>query len=106
MNYDLYHLADKDYAPENTEKFPASNVILDSAAAIAIASSDKDNTRMRHILQRYHFVQQGSTLGQHQLGWIRTENHMADPLTKNGDFKDINSIILVDVPELSGYDKI
>ena len=25
---------------------------------------------------------------------------MADPLTKNGDFKDINSIILADVSEL------
>ena len=30
MNYDLYHLSDKDYALENTGNYPASNVILDS----------------------------------------------------------------------------
>ena len=100
MNYDLYHLTDKDYVPENTEKYPASNIILDSSAAIAIASSDKDTKRTRHILQRYHFVRQGSALGQHQLGWIGTTDQMADPLTKNGDFKDINSKILADIPEL------
>ena len=74
-------------APENIEKYPASNVILDSEAAIAIASSDKDTKRTRHILQRYHFVRQGSALGQHQLGQIGTENQIADPLTKNGVLK-------------------
>ena len=100
MNYDLYHLSDKDYAAENTENYPASNVILDSEAAIAIASSDKDTKRTRHILQRYHFVRQGSALEQHQLGWIGTKNQMADPLTKDGDFKEINSVILIDVSEL------
>ena len=42
MNYDLYHLIKKDYHPENTEKYPPSNIILDSDAATAIASSDKD----------------------------------------------------------------
>ena len=56
MNYDLYHLSDKDYEPENTENYPASNVILDSEAAIAIAKSDKNTKRTRHILCRYHFV--------------------------------------------------
>ena len=90
----------ENYEPENTENYPASNVILDSEAAIAIAKSNKDTKRTRHILQRYHFVRQGSALGQHQLGWIGTKNQMADPLTKNGDFKNINSIILVDVSEL------
>ena len=68
MNYNLYHLTDQDYIPENTETYPASNIILDSAAAIAIAQSDKDTKRTRHILRRYHFVRQGSALGQHQLG--------------------------------------
>ena len=106
MNYDLYHLTDKDYVPENTEKYPASNIILDSSAAIAIASSDKDTKRTRHILRRYHFVRQGSALGQHQLGWIGTNDQMADPLTKNGDFKDINSKILTDISELKTHDKI
>ena len=101
LNYDLYHLSDKDYEPENTENYPASNVILDSEAAIAIAKSDKDTKRTRHILRRYHFVRQGSALGQHQLGWIGTESQLADPLTKNGDFKNINSNILVDVSELT-----
>ena len=81
MNYDLYQLSDKDYTPENTENYPASGVILDSEAAIAIASLDNDTKRTRHILQRNHFVQQGSALGQHQLGWISTENQMADHLT-------------------------
>ena len=101
LNYDLYHLTDKDYAPENTKKYPASNIILDSSAAIAMATSDKDTKRTRHILQRYHFVRQGSALGQHQLGWIGTEDQMADALTKNGNFKDITSKILVEVPELN-----
>ena len=52
MNYDLYHLTDQDYIQENTETYPASNIILDSAAAIAIAQSDKDTKRTRHILRR------------------------------------------------------
>ena len=38
-NYDLYHLSDKDYKPENTENYPASNLILDSEAAIIIEKS-------------------------------------------------------------------
>ena len=100
MNYDLYHLTDQDYKPENTETYPASNIILDSAAAIAIAQLDKDTKRTRHILQRYHFVRQGSALGQHQLGWISTNNQMADPLTKNGDFHEIISKTLTDIQEL------
>ena len=100
MNYNLYHLTDQDYKPENTETYPASNTILDSAAAIAIAQWDKDTKRTRHILQRYHFVRQGSALGQHQLGWISTNNQMADPLTKNGDFHEIISKTLTDIQEL------
>ena len=48
INYDLYHLSDKDYKPESTETYPASNVILDSEEAIAIAKSDKDTKRIRH----------------------------------------------------------
>ena len=76
-------------------------MILDSKAAIAIAKSDKDTKRTRHILRRYHFVRQGSALGQHQLGWIGTDNQMADPLTKNGDFNTIISIIMVEVSELT-----
>ena len=105
MNYDLYHLTDQDYVPENTESYPASNIILDNAAAIAIAQSDKDTKRTRHILQRYHFVRQGSALGQHQLGWISTHDQMADPLTKNGDFHEFNSKILTDIPELQIHGK-
>ena len=100
MNYNLYHLTDQDYTPENTERYPASNIILDSAAAIAIAQSDKDTKRTRHILRRYHFVRQGTALRQHQLGWISTDHQMANPLTKRGDFHEINSKILTDIPEL------
>ena len=87
--------------PESTKNYPASNVILDSKAAIAIAKSDKDTKRTRYILQRYHFVQQGSALGQHQLRWTGTNNQMADPLTKNGDFNVIISVIMVKVSELT-----
>ena len=105
MNYDLYHLTDKDYVPENIEKYPSSDVILDSAAAIAIASSDKDTKRTRNILRKYHFVRQGSALGQHKLGWIGTDDQMADPLTKNGDFKNINSKIVTEIPELKLHNK-
>ena len=105
MNYDLYHLSDKDYVPENTEKYPSSDVILDSKAAIAIASSDKDTKRTRHILRSYYFVRHGSTLGQHQLRWIVTNDQKADPLTKNVDFKDINSKILAEIPELKFHYK-
>ena len=76
-------------------------MILDSKAAIAIAKSDKDTKRTRHILRRYHFVRQGSALGQHQLGWIGTDKQMADPLTKHGDFNTIISIIMVEVSELT-----
>ena len=43
MNYDLYHLSDKDYELESTENYLASNVILDSEAAITIAKSDEDS---------------------------------------------------------------
>ena len=51
MNYNLYHLTDQDYVPEKTKTYPASNVILDSTATIAIAKSDKDTKRTRQILQ-------------------------------------------------------
>ena len=56
-------------------------------------------------MRRYHFVRQGSALGQHQLGWIGTENQMADPLTKNDNFHEINSKILADVQELQIHTK-
>ena len=45
-------------------------------------------------------MRQGSALGQHQLGWISTNHQMANPLTKNGDFHEINSKVLADIQEL------
>ena len=98
LNYNLYHLIEEDYELEKTETYPLSNVILDSEAAIAIAKSDKDTKRTRHILRRYHFVQQGVANGQHVLGWIGTTSQKADPLTKNDDFRESLNYILVDVP--------
>ena len=56
LNYNLYHLMEENYELEKTQTYPSSNVILDSKAAIAIAKSDKDTMRTRHILCRYHFV--------------------------------------------------
>ena len=62
---------EEDYELEKTETYPPSNVILDSEVAVAIANSDKDTKQTRHILCRYHFVQQAVVKGHHILGWCK-----------------------------------
>jgi hypothetical protein len=57
-------------------------VYCDNTAAIEIAKNDKHHDRTKHIDIRYHFVREEVSEGRLTLQWIRTEDQLADILTK------------------------
>ena len=63
---------------------PPSVVMMDNEAATAMAGSDKDTARARHISRRHHFVRQGVSMKQLILRWTGAKFQLADFLTKSG----------------------
>jgi len=47
------------YSIELMEKEPPSLIMVDNEAAIATSASEKDTSRTRHILRRFHYVSRG-----------------------------------------------
>ena len=58
---------------------------------------NKDTAGKRHVVRRYNYVRQGTTLNEHAFLWIDNRNQLADILTKSGNainFSSLWSIIL------------
>ena len=41
------------------------------------------------VARRYHYMQQGTVLQEHEFKWIGTKHQLSDPLTKPGSEKSI-----------------
>ena len=59
-----------------------SIILLDSTAAISMASTAKSTSRTRHIDRRFHYVRQGQVANRHKLLWINNLDQVADIGTK------------------------
>ena len=95
--YDLQHLGTRRHTYENHDQIPPALVILDSEAAVAMASSDRDTARTRHIARRYHYVRNGVAQTEHTLAWVPTDEQLADLLTKAGSFDYLVKQIYTDL---------
>ena len=54
--YDLEYLGTSNHSYLDPSNMPPTLIVLDSEAAMAMANSDKDTARTRHIARRYHYV--------------------------------------------------
>jgi hypothetical protein len=68
----------------NGERPKGEQVVVrcDNTAAIDIAKNDKHHDRTKHIDIRHHFVREEVNEGRMTLNWVRTEEQVADVLTK------------------------
>ena len=82
---------------EASDNMPPALITLGSEAAMAMANSDRDTARTRHILRRYHYVRHGVAQKEHTIVWVPSEDQMADFLTKNGDFEYLLSHVFTEV---------
>ena len=94
--YDLHYLGTLDHSYKNPTNMPPALIVLDSEAAMAMASSDRDTARTRHIARRYHYVRHGVAQKDHTLVWIKSKDQVADFLTKNGDFKYLHAHVFTE----------
>ena len=95
--YDLQHLGSNEHSYADVKNMPPATIVLDREAAMAMASNDRDTARTRHIARRYHYVRHGVAQKDHILTWIKSEDQVADFLTKNGDFTYLHSQIFTDL---------
>ena len=95
--FDLQKLGTDEHSYDDPVNMPPASVILDSEAAMAMANSDRDTARTRHISQRFHCVRHVSQQKEHILTWVKSEDQLADFLTKNGDFKYLHSHVFTEL---------
>ena len=95
--YDLQHLGTENHSYDDPSNMPPATIVLDSEAAMAMANSDKDTARTRHIARRYHYVRHGVAQKDHILVWVKSEDQVADFLTKNGDFKYLHEHVFTEL---------
>ena len=95
--YDLQHLGSDEHSYTDPKNMPPATIVLDSEAAMAMAINDRDTARTRHIARRYHYVRHGVAQKDHVLTWIKSEDQIADFLTKNGDFTYLHSHVFTDL---------
>ena len=95
--YDLQKLGTDEHSYTEPTNMPPATVVLDSEAAMAMANSDRDTARTRHIARRFHYVRHGVSQKDHVLIWVKSEDQAADFLTKNGDFSYLHSHIFIDL---------
>ena len=96
FTYDLKYLGTPKYDGDNLDYEPAK-IIIDNEAAICMAKYNKDTARKRHVVQRFHYVVQGTALKEHMFEWIGTKFQLADILIKVGNrpsFGHLWSLIL------------
>ena len=53
---------------------------------------NKDTAGKRHVVRRYNYVRQGTTLNEHAFLWIDNRNQLADILTKSGNAINFSSL--------------
>ena len=58
-------------------------VMCDNVGAIFIANNPKNNGRTKHISVKYHFIREYVVDGTVQINFVRSEENLADPFTKN-----------------------
>ena len=58
-------------------------VLCDNIGAIYIANNPKNNGRTKHINVKYHFIREYVVDGTVQINFVRSEDNLADPFTKN-----------------------
>ena len=58
-------------------------VFCDNIGAIYIANNPKNNGRTKHINVKYHFIREYVIDGTVQINFVRSEENLADPFTKN-----------------------
>ena len=95
--YDMRELGSPEHSYVEPNKMPSAIIVLDSEAAMAMANSDRDTARTRHIARRYHYVRHGVAQKDHTLVWVKSEDQVADFLTKNGDFIYLHSHVFIDI---------
>ena len=57
--YDMHNLGSPEHSYTEPNSMPPAIIVLDSEAAMAMANSDRDTARTRHIARRYHYVRHG-----------------------------------------------
>ena len=97
LSYDLHHLGTRQHTYERDNHLPPSMIVLDSEAAMAMANSDRDTARTRHISRRFHYVRHGVAMKEHVLVWVPSEDQLADLLTKAGNFDHLIKQIYIDL---------
>ena len=95
--FDLQKLGADVHSYDDPVNMPPASVVLDSEAAMAMANSDRDTARTRHISRRFHCVRHGVSQKEHILTWVKSEDQLADFLTKNGDFKYLHSHVFTEL---------
>ena len=58
-------------------------VMCDNVGAIFIAHNSKNNGRTKHISVKHHFIREYVVDGTVQIKFVRSEENLADPFTKN-----------------------
>ena len=58
-------------------------VMCDNVGAIFIAHNSKNSGRTKHINIKYHFIREYIIDGIVQVQFVRSEENLADPFTKN-----------------------
>ena len=58
-------------------------IFCDNIGAIYIAHNPKNNGRTKHINVKYHFIREYVVDGTVQINFVRSEDNLADPFTKN-----------------------
>ena len=58
-------------------------VMCDNVGAIFMAHNSKNSGRTKHINIKYHFIREYIVDGTVQIQFVRSENNLADPFTKN-----------------------
>ena len=90
--YDLQHnMCSRNYNATEVQQ-PSVKIIIDSEAAIARATCNKDTAGNRHVAGRYLYIRQGTSLKEHTFSWIGTKYQLAYILTKPGSPKSFTCL--------------
>ena len=77
LMYDLRFLGSSSYDGDNLQYEP-SRITIDYEAAISMARWNKGTAGNRHVIRRFNYVRQGTSLNEHGFEWIRTKHQQVD----------------------------
>lgn len=69
--FDLQKLGTNEHSRDDPVNMPPASIVLDSEAAMAMANSDRDAERTRHISRQFHCVRHGVSQKEHILTWVK-----------------------------------